>query len=130
MGGTSGDIKISFGDRTHPRDLIKNLKRKKKYLKLALKGKFSGFTDAEKEYYKSLQPEQIKDIIYQYDQRIRGLKKGLAGQGKETSNLTLDRLRSGQSAYDYSNQYVPPSMNPVVKQDKTEANNKKDSEDR
>ena len=38
MGGASEDVRISYGDGSHPRDLIKSLVHKRKQLKLVLKG--------------------------------------------------------------------------------------------
>jgi hypothetical protein len=105
----------------HPRDLIKLLKQKRKQLKQVLKGKFSGFTDTEKENYSAMSHDQILGMIDQYTTRIDGLKKGFRSQGKSVSNKTLDHLRSGQSSYRNSNAIAPPSMNPVITSDKTEA---------
>lgn len=129
MAKSSDGVKIAYGDNSHPRDLLKMLKQKRKQLKLVLKGKFNGFTDTEKETYSAMGHDQILGMIDQYTVRINSLKKGFRSQGKAVSNKTLDRMRSGQSAYRNSNAIAPPSMNPVIKADKTEANKKKESED-
>ncbi len=129
MAKSSGEVKISYGDSSHPRDLLKNLKHKRKQLQLVLKGKFTGFTADEEKYYRSLSYEQIDGLIYQYTERIKGMKKGFRSQGKAISNNTLDHLRSGQSSLRYSGLYAPPSMNPVVKADKTDESKKKESEE-
>ena len=97
MGGASEDVRISYGDGSHPRDLIKSLEHKRKQLKLVLKGKFVGFTDSEKEHYASLGKDQIRSIIEDYSRRIKGLKKWITSQGKAVMSSERNKKKGWEN---------------------------------
>ena len=68
-------------------------------------------------------------MIEDYSRRIKGLKKGIASQGKAVMSRERNKKRAGRTAFRNSGIYVGPNMDPVNISEKIEENKKKEMED-
>lgn len=129
MSAKTGGVRVSYRDESHPKVLLKDLKRKRKILQKALKGNYSGLSQEESDAYRNMTTDSILSMIDTYDSRIKSIRSNAWKQGKIASGEVREERRAGWTSFRNSGTFTFPNTNTIKRLEKTKEEEKKELED-